>query len=48
MIFNCLATSAVHVDLAADYSTEKILMVLRRFVSLEVFSPNFIQTMTLN
>lgn len=34
VIFNCLGTRAVYVDLAADYSTEKFLMVLRRFVSL--------------
>ena len=37
VIFNCLATRAVHVDLAADYSTEKFLMVLRRFVSIRGF-----------
>lgn len=34
VIFNCLGSRAVHVDLAADYSTEKFLMVLRRFVSI--------------
>ena len=34
VIFNCLSTCAVHVDLAADYSTNKFLMVLRRFVSI--------------
>lgn len=34
VIFNCLSTRAVHVDLAADYSTDKFLMVLRRFVSI--------------
>ena len=36
VIFNCLGTRAVHVhvDLAADYSTEKCLMVLRRFASI--------------
>ncbi|XP_068756918.1 uncharacterized protein [Montipora capricornis] len=34
VIFNCLGTRAVHVDLAADYSTEKFLMVLRRFASI--------------
>ena len=37
VIFNCLATRAVHVDLAADYSTEKLIMVLRRFVSIRGF-----------
>ena len=35
VIFNCLSTRAVHVDLAADYSTEKFLMVLRRIVSIQ-------------
>ena len=34
VIFNCLGTRAVYLDLAADYSTDKFLMVLRRFVSL--------------
>lgn len=34
VIFNCLGTRAVHIDLAADYSTEKFLMVLRRFASI--------------
>ena len=34
LIFNCLATRAVHVDISPDYSTEKFLMVLRRFVSI--------------
>ena len=33
VIFNCLRTRAVYLDLTADYSTEKFLMVLRRFVS---------------
>ena len=34
VIFNCLASRAVHIDIASDYSTEKFLMLLRRFVSL--------------
>ncbi|XP_078346298.1 uncharacterized protein LOC144631679 [Oculina patagonica] len=34
VLFNCMSTRAVHVDLAPDYSTEKFLLVLRRFVSL--------------
>ena len=34
VLFNCLATQAVHVDMSPDYSDEKFLMVLRRFVSL--------------
>lgn len=38
VIFNCLSTRAVHVDLAADYSTNKFLMVLRRFVSIRGYS----------
>ena len=33
MIFTCLATRAVYLDLVPDYSTEKFLMVLRKFVS---------------
>ena len=33
VIFNYLASRAVHIDIASDYSTDKILMVLRRFVS---------------
>lgn len=34
IIFNCLGTRAVHIDISSDYSTEKFLMVLRRFVSI--------------
>ena len=37
VIFNCLASRPVHVDLAADYSTEKFLMDLRRFVSIRTY-----------
>ena len=37
VIFNCLATCAVHIDLATDYSSEKFLMVLKRFVSIRSF-----------
>ena len=40
VIFNCLATRAVYLDLAPDYSTEKFLMVLRRFVSLRGYPCN--------
>ena len=36
VIFNCLATCAVHVDLAADYSTEKFLMIVRRKKNLDL------------
>ena len=34
VIFNCLGTRAVHIDISPDYSTDKFLMVLRRFVSI--------------
>ena len=34
VIFNCLTTRAVHVDISSDYSTQKFLMVWRRFVSI--------------
>ena len=34
LIFNCLATRAVHIDVSPDYSTEKFLMVLQRFISI--------------
>ena len=45
VIFNCIGTRAVYLDLAPDYSTESFLMVLRRFVSLreypsEIYSEN--------
>lgn len=33
VIFTCLNTRAVHIDLATDCSTEEFLQVLRRFVS---------------
>ena len=34
LIFKCLATRAVHVDMSPHYSTEKCLMALWRFVSI--------------
>jgi hypothetical protein len=34
VIFTCLATRAVHVDLAQSYTTQAFLMTLRRFVSV--------------
>ena len=37
VVFNCLATQAVHVDLSPDYSAEKFQIVLQRFVSLRVY-----------
>lgn len=53
VIYNCLSTRAVHVDLAADYSTNKFLMVLRRFVSIrgypsKLYSDNGPQLVTAN
>ena len=37
VLFNCLSTRAVHVDLASDYSADKFLMVFRRFVSIREY-----------
>ena len=34
ILFNCLVTRAVYIDVATEYSTDAFLMVLRRFVSL--------------
>ena len=34
LIFNCLATRAVYVDVSPDYSSEKFLMALRRSISI--------------
>ena len=34
VIFNCLSTRAVHIDLVSEDSTEKFLLALRRFISL--------------
>ena len=53
LIFNCLATRAVHVDISPDYSTEKFLMVLRRFVSIrgypsKLYSDNGAQLLAAN
>jgi len=36
-LYLTVQASAVHVDLAADYSTEKFLMVLRRVASIRGF-----------
>ena len=42
VIFNCLGTRAVHVDLVPNYITEKFLMVLRRLVSLRGYPAKMI------
>lgn len=42
VIFSCLATRAVHMDLAPDYSTQKFLLVLRRFVALRGYPKQLI------
>ena len=34
IIFNCMLTRAIHLDLAVDYSTDGFLLVLRRFMAL--------------
>ena len=34
VLFNCLVTRAVYIDIATEYSTDAFLMVLRRFVSI--------------
>ena len=34
VIFDCLLSRAVHVDVATDYSTDSFLLVVRRFISL--------------
>ena len=45
VLFSCLVTRAVYIDVASDYSTNAFLMVLRRLVSLRgyprhIFSDN--------
>ena len=50
VIFTCLATRAVHLDPAPDYSTEKFLMVLRKFAALrgypcKIYSDNKVMGM---
>ena len=34
VLFNCMGTRAVHVDVAANYSTDGFMRVLRRFIFL--------------
>ena len=34
IIFNCLTTRALHLDIACGYDTDNFLMVLRRFISI--------------
>ena len=34
VIFNCLRSRAVHIELASDYSTNAFIMVLRRFIAI--------------
>lgn len=53
VIFTSLGTRAVYLDIAADYSTDKFLMVPRRLVSLhgypfELFSDNGTQLVAAN
>ena len=53
LMFNCPATPAVHVDISPDYSTEKFLMVRRRFVSIrgypsKLYSDNGAQLVSAN
>ena len=53
VIFNCLSSRAVHIDIAPDYSTETFLMVFRRFVSLrgyptQLYSDNGPQLVSAN
>ena len=40
VIFFCLPSTAVHLDIAADYSTDAFLMVLCKFVSLRGYPSN--------
>ena len=42
VIFHCLGTIAVHVKLAPDYGTKKVLMLLQRFVSLRGYPANLL------
>ena len=53
VLFNCLVSRAMHVDLAANYSTEGFLVVLYRFISLrgypsKLFSDNGSQLVAAN
>ena len=53
VIFTCLGTRAVYLDIASDYSADKFLMVLRRFVPLhgypcKLFSDNGTQLVAAN
>ena len=40
VLFNCLVTRAVYIDVATGYSQDAFLMVLRRFVSLRGYPAN--------
>ena len=41
VIFTCLLTRAVFIDIATDYSTDAFLLVFRRFVSLRGYPAKF-------
>ena len=41
VIFTCLSARAVHIDIAADYSTPGFMMVLRRFASIRGWPTKF-------
>jgi hypothetical protein len=40
LIFNCMQTRAVHVELCPDYSTDKFLLTFRRFIAIRGFPAN--------
>ena len=42
LIFSCATSRAVHIDIAADYSTPGFFMVLRRFVTLRGYPAKMI------
>ena len=43
VVFTCLTTRAIHVELATDVSTDTFLLALRRFMSL-YGAPNFVRS----
>ena len=38
ILFNCLATRAIHINVATDYSTDSLFLVPRRFVLLHGYT----------
>ena len=45
LLFNCLVSRAVYIDIAVGYDTDSFLIVLRRFVTIRIFQKHVLRMM---